>query len=131
MQDRAAIASVSTSCPHTRARPDVGARYPVIIFIVVDLPAPFGPRKPSTSPFGTIKETSSTAASGPKYLTRCRISNIPARPAVTACLCLVLPDRAPRRNGAEATLPVTPDKGNPERMASDFAAALQQGSGLG
>ena len=32
------------------AVPAVGARKPVIIFIVVDLPAPFGPRKPSTSP---------------------------------------------------------------------------------
>src|SRR5689334_20138560 len=127
----AAIGSAPMSWPQMTAVPALGARKPVIIFIVVDLPAPFGPRKPSTSPFGTVNETSSTAMSGPKYLTRCRISNIPARPAVTACLCLVLPDRAPRRNGAEATLPVTPDKGNPERMASDFAAALQQGSGLG
>ena len=32
----------------TAALPDVGARKPAIIFIVVDLPAPFGPRKPST-----------------------------------------------------------------------------------
>ena len=29
---------------------------PVIIRIVVDFPAPFGPRKPSTSPFPTAKE---------------------------------------------------------------------------
>ena len=43
------------------AVPAVGARKPVIIFIVVDLPAPFGPRKPSTSPCGTVNDTSSTA----------------------------------------------------------------------
>src|SRR6516162_8735595 len=72
----AAIGSVVTSCPHTIAVPLVGARKPVIIFIVVDLPAPFGPRKPSTSPRGTVKEMSSTAFSGPKCLTRCRISSI-------------------------------------------------------
>src|SRR5439155_19631700 len=58
------------------AVPEVGARKPVIIFIVVDLPAPFGPRKPSTSPRGTVNEMSSTALSGPKCLTRCRISSI-------------------------------------------------------
>ena len=38
------------SWPQTTAVPAVGARKPVIIFIVVDLPAPLGPRKPSTSP---------------------------------------------------------------------------------
>ena len=32
------------------ALPEVGARKPAIIFIVVDLPAPLGPRKPSTWP---------------------------------------------------------------------------------
>jgi hypothetical protein len=34
---------------------------PVIMRIVVDLPAPLGPRKPSTSPRSTLKETPSTA----------------------------------------------------------------------
>ena len=39
--------------------------YP-IIFLVVDLPAPFGPRKPSTSPRSTVKLMPSTAVIGPK-----------------------------------------------------------------
>ena len=39
-------------------RPAVGARKPVIIRIVVVLPAPFGPRKPKTSPSSTWNETS-------------------------------------------------------------------------
>src|SRR6185437_14893283 len=76
MQRLAATGSVSMSWPQTDAVPELGARNPVIIFIVVDLPAPFGPRKPSTSPFGTLNDTASTARSGPKYLTRLSISSI-------------------------------------------------------
>ena len=45
MQDLQRAALTSTSCPQTRTVPEVGARNPVIIFIVVDLPAPFGPEK--------------------------------------------------------------------------------------
>src|SRR5579863_8533973 len=58
------------------AVPAVGARKPATIFIVVDLPAPLGPRKPNTSPAGTANDTSSTATSGPNCLTRCTISSI-------------------------------------------------------
>ena len=47
------------------ALPEVGARKPAIIFIVVDLPAPFGPRKPSTRPGSTLKEILSTAVRSP------------------------------------------------------------------
>src|ERR1051325_4313903 len=64
------------SWPQMNAVPEVGARKPVIIFIVVDLPAPLGPRKPSTSPSATAKDTPSTAVSGPNFLTRWRISSI-------------------------------------------------------
>jgi len=48
----------------------------VTIFMVVDLPAPFGPRKPSTSPGRTVSEMSSTAFSGPNCLLRFWISII-------------------------------------------------------
>ena len=41
--------------------PKLGARLPVSIFIVVDLPAPLGPRNPSTSPWLSVKLTSATA----------------------------------------------------------------------
>src|SRR5438094_7153696 len=67
------------SWPQITAVPLVGARKPVIIFIVVDLPAPLGPRNPSTSPSGTLNDTSSTAVSGPNFLTRLRISSMPRR----------------------------------------------------
>jgi hypothetical protein len=66
------------SWPQITAVPPVGARKPVIIFIVVDLPAPFGPRKPRTSPAATLNDTSSTATSGPNFLTRRLISSIPS-----------------------------------------------------
>src|SRR5262245_8166397 len=39
--------------------------------IVVVLPAPLSPRKPTISPFSTVKLTLSTARMGPKYLVRC------------------------------------------------------------
>ncbi len=35
------------------------------IFMVVDFPAPFGPRKPTMRPLSTLKETSDTAVTGP------------------------------------------------------------------
>ena len=38
------------------------------IFIVVDLPAPFGPRKPTSAPAATSKLTPRTAWTGPKDL---------------------------------------------------------------
>src|SRR4030081_1661211 len=59
-----------TSRPHTETAPALGGMKPVIIRMVVDLPAPLGPRKPSTSPLPTSKETPSTASFGPKDLLR-------------------------------------------------------------
>ena len=52
----------------TWAVPAVGVMKPVSIRMVVDLPAPFGPRKPSTSPRLTAKLISSTACTGPNRL---------------------------------------------------------------
>ena len=51
-------------------RPAVGGMKPVTMRMVVDLPAPFGPRKPSTSPRSTLNDTPSTARLAPKVLTR-------------------------------------------------------------
>src|ERR1041385_746440 len=101
MQDFAASGADCTSWPQTRTVPEVGARKPVIIFMVVDLPAPLGPRKPSTSPRLTENETLSTARIGPNLLVRLRI-------AIISVMCkflasgstrnsLVLPGLAPRR----------------------------------
>src|SRR3954462_13118160 len=50
--------------------PEVGGMKPVTMRMVVDLPAPLGPRKPRTSPRSTVKVTSSTARLAPNVLTR-------------------------------------------------------------
>jgi hypothetical protein len=39
--------------PFTSASPEVGVSSPQSMRMVVDLPAPLGPRKPKISPFGT------------------------------------------------------------------------------
>ena len=54
--------------PPIRALPRVGCTRPRIIFIVVDLPAPLGPRKPVTRPGRTVNERSSTTARPPYSL---------------------------------------------------------------
>ena len=56
------------SWPPTVIRPEVGGMKPVIMRMVVDLPAPLGPRKPSTSPRSTVNETSFTASFGAERL---------------------------------------------------------------
>jgi len=45
--------------------PELGASRPMIIRMVVDLPDPFGPRKPVTWPGATSKESWSTASVSP------------------------------------------------------------------
>src|ERR1700740_1815098 len=51
----------STSNPATVTVPEVGGRKQVSTRMVVVLPAPFGPRKPTIWPFCTSKEMWSTA----------------------------------------------------------------------
>ena len=57
-----------------RAVPAVGIMKPASMRMVVDLPAPFGPRKPSTSPRRTVNDTLSTAVKAPKRLVSPSIS---------------------------------------------------------
>src|SRR6185503_10441168 len=56
----------------------VGGMNPVSMRMVVDFPAPLGPRKPSTSPRSTENETSFTASFVPKLLTRFSTLIIPS-----------------------------------------------------
>ncbi|RYJ30428.1 hypothetical protein CU044_1163 [Streptomyces sp. L-9-10] len=48
--------------------PAVGASRPTIIRMVVDFPAPFGPRKPVTSPGFTVKDRRPTTVLSPYRL---------------------------------------------------------------
>src|SRR6185503_1657690 len=56
-----------TSKPASFAEPLVGAMKHVRMRIVVDLPAPLGPRNPTICPFATVNERSSTATT-PGYV---------------------------------------------------------------
>src|ERR1700675_2014631 len=66
--------SFDTSNPLTDALPEVGSSNPHRMRMVVDLPAPLGPRKPKISPRWTARLTWSTAVNVPKRLTKSRIS---------------------------------------------------------
>src|ERR1700675_1444038 len=66
--------SFDTSNPLTDALPEVGSSNPHRMRMVVDLPAPLGPRKPKISPRRTARVTWSTAVNVPKRLTKSRIS---------------------------------------------------------
>ena len=56
---RIPTASACVSRPRMVALPEVGLISSSNVLIVVDFPAPFGPRKPNTSPSRTSKFTSS------------------------------------------------------------------------
>src|SRR5699024_3150747 len=58
----------------TVACPEVAFSSPSRMRMVVDFPAPLGPRKPVTWPVGTVSEKPSRARVGPKVLVRSRIT---------------------------------------------------------
>src|ERR1700689_2006085 len=62
--------SVLRSMPRISIRPELGAKRPVSILMVVDLPAPLGPRKPKNCPGETRRSTPSTATRSPKRRVR-------------------------------------------------------------
>src|SRR5580704_17825013 len=67
---RTAAASRTTSRPSTRARPPSGSSSVVRIRTAVVLPAPFGPRTPSTVPRGTDRSMPRSARTSPNDLVR-------------------------------------------------------------
>src|SRR5512133_1246835 len=62
--------SVRMSKPATRPVPPLGVSRPQSMRIVVDLPAPLGPRKPKISPRVTENEIPATARNAPKRFSR-------------------------------------------------------------
>src|SRR4029453_1891716 len=72
---RASGANAVTSRPWKCTLPLVGARSPVRQLKNVDLPAPLGPIRPSTSPTLTAIEASSTALKAPNALVMLRASS--------------------------------------------------------
>ena len=61
--------------PLKNTSPDVGASTPVIKFVSVVLPAPFGPMTPRISPAATLRATSLLAVKPPKRFVRARVSS--------------------------------------------------------
>ncbi len=75
--------SFTTEKPLIRASPPCGESSVARIRIVVVLPAPFGPMKPSTWPRSTLNDTSSTARTPSKCRTRpssCSIGSLMVAP---------------------------------------------------
>src|SRR3954470_6851212 len=70
---------LSRSRPRISMRPELGASNPVSILMVVDLPAPLGPRKPKNCPGATRRLTPSTATSSPKRRVRDWVEMLGAR----------------------------------------------------
>src|ERR1700735_3858177 len=70
MWRRTSSRSGTTSYPATIADPELGLLSVHSMLIVVDLPAPLGPRKPNTSPIATSKLIPRTARTSPNVLTR-------------------------------------------------------------
>src|SRR3954451_1279676 len=79
---RTSVRSRTTSNPATRAMPAVGRSRVQRILMVVDLPAPFGPRKPNSSPVRTARSMPRTASTSSNVLTRPLTSTAGGRPRV-------------------------------------------------
>src|SRR5664279_1614598 len=67
---QASVSFATSRPPKPVAVPDVGSRRPVSIRMVVDLPDPFGPRKPNTFPRGISNDTRSAAVNVPNFRVR-------------------------------------------------------------
>src|ERR1035437_2366049 len=77
--------------------PEFGLSSPQMVFMVVDLPEPFGPTRPTTSPAPTVREMPSTTVLVPNRFTSSSTSSIPAphthfaRPLDKTCLFQPIP----------------------------------------
>src|SRR5262249_23459928 len=69
-----ATLSTATGSPVIRTSPEVGDSKPVSSFTVVDLPEPFGPRKPKIAPRGTWRFRLLNAVKDPNFLVSPRAS---------------------------------------------------------
>src|SRR3954470_2543172 len=99
--------------PSTSAEPVVAGTRPVIIRIVVVLPAPLGPRNPVTVPGSRVKETSSTTVRPPYCLVNPLTWIIGDPPLLTGLSGL-------RENPAESG-PATASVGGPHLGSPDGA----------
>src|SRR5262249_58051190 len=128
-------AAARYSRPLTLTRPAVGASRPAIIRIVVDLPAPFGPRNPVTTPGWTTKSSPPTASFAPYRLLRFSTSIItyslpsvtPVTPGTPPTLGITRPARH-RPRGHKPARPPMPQglPAHPQRTTSPGPARPMQ-----
>src|SRR5580658_5445533 len=94
-----------TSKPATLAVPEVGGRKQVRMRMVVVLPAPLGPRKPTICPLSTSKEILSTATVRAYRLVRPStliILRYPGRNELSGCHFWAKADRAKSAPGGKS-----------------------------
>src|SRR5579864_992316 len=96
--------------------PDVGWSSVVSILMVVDLPAPLGPRKAKISPSAMVKLMSSTAVSSPNLRTRWVTSMMFTRGGLT---------RRGQRRGVVMGWRQGPVQPRAEKIAHAFAIGTQ------
>src|SRR5262249_53092786 len=100
--------------PPSRISPAVADSKPAIIMRVVVLPEPLGPSSVRNSPGGTVRETPSTAITGPKALG----TSTSWRAAPVCISLLVIVGADPRRLACSAVTHGCPHhRGNPARSA--------------
>src|SRR5438876_4428013 len=87
MLRRTSSRSRTTSCPATVAAPALGRISVHRMLMVVDLPAPFGPRKPNVSPAPTTKSIPRTASTSSKRLCRPSTTTAGVTPSHSARAC--------------------------------------------
>src|SRR5664279_667376 len=107
-------------------RPDVARYSPSNSRIVVDFPAPFGPRNPNTSPAATSKLTSVTPRCDPKRRVRCStLTTVSAGP----CCHVICPTpcRRPGRTAIAAVPYRSPAQGAGRRQGLWFACGVSEG----
>ena len=124
----------SYGCPLTSALPDVGRSSPRIMRIVVDLPAPLGPRKPVTTPGRTVNDRSSTATLSPNLLVSERASittGLPSGVAICPCNDLPTSEAAGMSAGAErrADMPCAIQIAGSIRPAPRYADLVRRTTG--
>jgi hypothetical protein len=91
--------------PATSAVPALGRTRPQAIFTSVDLPAPFGPSRPTSSPSATSRSTPPSAVTAPYRFARPCARNAATWPSLRRATALLFshgPDRARRRRRGEA-----------------------------
>lgn len=91
MRARAFLRCVDREAPPTEIVPESGSKTPITILMVVVLPAPLGPKRPTISPGRTQKDTPSTAATVANLLrsesiVKTSIKNPPESNALSAIL---------------------------------------------